>query len=81
LHRLSNPDIFFLFLFSGEKSGNEQFARDIAAWTFQENLVLCVDSTTHHLRNETVPREKYTIDDNIVCLLLLMEPGNVILFS
>ncbi len=57
----------FCFLFSGEKSGNEQFARDIAAWTFQENLVLCVDSTTHHFRNETVPREKYTIND-ILCV-------------
>ena len=68
--------ISFLFsLFSGEKSGNEQFARDIAAWTFQETLVLRVDSTTHHLINETVPREKYTINENIVRLLLLMELG------
>ena len=37
--------------------------------------MLRVDSTTHHLRNETVPREKYTINENIVRLLLLMEPG------
>ncbi|KAH9978477.1 Dolichyl-diphosphooligosaccharide-protein glycosyltransferase subunit [Russula compacta] len=50
---------------SGEKSGNEQFARDIAAWTFQENLVLRIDSITHHLGNETVPREHYTINENI----------------
>ena len=57
---------FFFFLFSGDKSGNEQFARDVAAWTFQENLVLRVDSTTHHLRNETAARDKYTINDNIV---------------
>jgi hypothetical protein len=55
--------------------------RDIAAWTHQENLVLRVDNTTHHLSNETVPREKYPINDNIVRLLLLMEPGDVILFS
>ncbi|KAI9462548.1 Dolichyl-diphosphooligosaccharide-protein glycosyltransferase [Russula earlei] len=51
---------------SGEKSGNEQFARDVAAWTFQENLVLRIDSITHHLLNETVPREHYTINENIV---------------
>ena len=43
--------------------------------------MLRVDSTTHHLRNETVSREKYTINENIVRLLLLMGPGNVILFS
>jgi len=59
-------DIFFLCLFSGKKSGNEQFARDVAAWTFQENLVLRIDSTTHHLRNETDPRDTYTINENIV---------------
>ncbi|KAI9452951.1 dolichyl-diphosphooligosaccharide-protein glycosyltransferase [Lactarius psammicola] len=51
---------------SGDKSGNAQFARDIAAWTFQENLVLRIDSTTHHLLNETEPREHYTINENIV---------------
>jgi Oligosaccharyltransferase 48 kDa subunit beta len=52
---------------SGEKSGNEQLVHDIATWTFQENLVLRIDSTTHHLVNETVPREHYTVNDNIVC--------------
>jgi len=51
---------------SGEKSGNEQFARDIVTWTFQENLVLRIDSITHHLKNETVPREHYTINENII---------------
>ncbi|KAI0303338.1 Dolichyl-diphosphooligosaccharide-protein glycosyltransferase subunit [Multifurca ochricompacta] len=50
---------------SGEKSGNEQFVRDITAWTFQENLVLRIDSTNHHLVNETSPRESYTINENI----------------
>jgi hypothetical protein len=54
-----------LFL-SGAKSGNEQFALDIATWTFQESLVLRIDSTTHHLINETAPREHYTINENIV---------------
>ena len=71
VERYSSPCTVFLtltfFSFSGEKPGNEQFARDIATWTFQENLVLHVDSTSHHLRNETTPRDEYTINDNIVC--------------
>ncbi|KAH9023831.1 Oligosaccharyltransferase 48 kDa subunit beta-domain-containing protein [Lactarius pseudohatsudake] len=53
---------------SGDESGNAQFARDVAAWTFHEKLVLRIDSTTHHLVNETEPlaREHYTINENIV---------------
>ncbi|KAF8471653.1 Dolichyl-diphosphooligosaccharide-protein glycosyltransferase [Russula ochroleuca] len=51
---------------SGARSGNEQFALDIASWTFQESLVLRIDSTTHHLINETAPREHYTINEDIV---------------
>lgn len=59
---------------SGDKSGNAQFARDVAAWTFQEKLVLRIDSTTHHLVNETSPRELYTINENIVrCLPFLQQ--------
>ena len=58
------PDFFC----RGDKSGNAQFARDIAAWTFQENLVFRIDSTSHHLVNETEPREYYTINENIVRL-------------
>jgi len=50
----------------GVKSGNAQFARDVAAWTFQESLVLRIDSTTHHLVNTTTPLEQYTTNDNIV---------------
>jgi oligosaccharyltransferase complex subunit beta len=61
-HAIYKPDTHS----SGEKSGNEQFARDIVAWTFQENLVLRIDSITHHLKNETAPREHYTINENIV---------------
>ncbi|OCH90665.1 Dolichyl-diphosphooligosaccharide-protein glycosyltransferase 48kDa subunit [Obba rivulosa] len=51
---------------SGVKSGNEQFAADIASWTFQESLVLRVDSIDHHRLNETAPREHYTTNDQIV---------------
>ncbi|KAJ7812858.1 oligosaccharyl transferase beta subunit [Mycena leptocephala] len=50
----------------GVKSGNTQFARDVAAWTFQESLVLRIDSTTHYLVNSTTPLEQYTTNDNIV---------------
>ncbi|KAJ7623339.1 oligosaccharyl transferase beta subunit [Roridomyces roridus] len=48
------------------KAGNKQFARDVAAWTFQESRVLRIDSTTHHLVNGTTPLEQYTINDQIV---------------
>ncbi|KAJ7577529.1 oligosaccharyl transferase beta subunit [Mycena floridula] len=50
----------------GVKSGNTQFARDIAAWAFQESLVLRIDNTTHHLVNATEPNELYTTNDKIV---------------
>ncbi|THH20050.1 hypothetical protein EW146_g1244 [Bondarzewia mesenterica] len=50
----------------GIKSGNEQFAKDVAAWTFQKKLALRIDGTSHHLANETTPREQYTIKDQIV---------------
>ncbi|KII89351.1 hypothetical protein PLICRDRAFT_109161 [Plicaturopsis crispa FD-325 SS-3] len=50
----------------GVKSGNQQFSRDVAAWTFQETGVLRIDSTTHHRVNETVPGEHYTTNDQIV---------------
>jgi oligosaccharyltransferase complex subunit beta len=50
----------------GVKSGNAKFARDVAAWTFQESLVLRIDSTTHHLVNTTTPKDQYTTNDNIV---------------
>ena len=48
LYNVSN-----LFFSSGAKSGNEQFAPGIVTWTFQRSLVLRIDSTTHHLLNET----------------------------
>ncbi|KAL6308693.1 dolichyl-diphosphooligosaccharide-protein glycosyltransferase [Sparassis latifolia] len=51
---------------SGGKSGNEPFAADVAAWTFQESLVLRIDSVAHHRVNETVPGETYTTNDNVV---------------
>ncbi|KAI0062056.1 dolichyl-diphosphooligosaccharide-protein glycosyltransferase [Artomyces pyxidatus] len=53
-------------LSKGVLPGNEQFARDVAAWTFQEKLVLRIDKTSHHRVNETTPREHYTINDRIV---------------
>ncbi|KAL0947621.1 hypothetical protein HGRIS_013710 [Hohenbuehelia grisea] len=49
----------------GKKSGNQQFAQDVAAWTFQESLVLRIDRTEHHRVNETEPLEQYTTNDMI----------------
>ncbi|KAI0713611.1 dolichyl-diphosphooligosaccharide-protein glycosyltransferase [Earliella scabrosa] len=49
----------------GVKSGNRQFARDVAAWTFQESNVLRIDNVEHHRVNETLPRETYTINDRV----------------
>ncbi|KIJ94542.1 hypothetical protein K443DRAFT_110260 [Laccaria amethystina LaAM-08-1] len=50
----------------GVKSGNAQFAREVAAWTFQESQVLRIDRVEHHLVNVTEPKEQYTNNDNIV---------------
>lgn len=52
------------------KSGNEQFSRDIAAWTFQESLVLRIDKTEHHRVNATEPLEQYTTNDQLVSFAL-----------
>ncbi|CDO71858.1 hypothetical protein BN946_scf184940.g5 [Trametes cinnabarina] len=49
----------------GKPSGNRQFARDVTAWTFQESNVLRIDNVEHHRVNETLPREKYTINDRV----------------
>ncbi len=48
------------------KSGNTQFARDVAAWTFQESLVLRIEDADHHIANTTVSKEQYTINDPII---------------
>jgi oligosaccharyltransferase complex subunit beta len=50
----------------GVKSGTAQFARDVAAWTFQESLVLRIDNTTHHLVGASAPSQQYTVNDKIV---------------
>ena len=50
----------------GVKPGNQQFARDVTAWTFQESLVLRIDQVEHHRVNETLPQETYTVNDQVV---------------
>ncbi|KAG6831210.1 hypothetical protein H0H92_012004 [Tricholoma furcatifolium] len=50
----------------GVQSGNAQFAREVAAWTFQESQVLRIDRTTHHRVNASEPLEQYTTNDDIV---------------
>ncbi|KAF9234494.1 Dolichyl-diphosphooligosaccharide--protein glycosyltransferase subunit WBP1 [Melanogaster broomeanus] len=51
---------------SGTSSGNAPFARDVAAWVFQETMTLRIDRTEHHRVNETVAPEMYTVNDQIV---------------
>ncbi|KAG1736863.1 Dolichyl-diphosphooligosaccharide--protein glycosyltransferase subunit WBP1 [Suillus paluster] len=51
---------------SGTPSGNSQFAKEVAAWVFQEKLALRIDSIEHHRVNETEAPEMYTINDEIV---------------
>ncbi|KAI8999107.1 Dolichyl-diphosphooligosaccharide-protein glycosyltransferase subunit [Trametes punicea] len=58
-------DFFNKEIAKGKPSGNRQFARDVTAWTFQESNVLRIDSVEHHRVNETLPREKYTINDQV----------------
>lgn len=53
------------------KSGNAQFSRDVAAWTFQESLVLRIDKTEHHRVNATEPLEQYTINDQLVSFVIV----------
>jgi len=40
----------------------------VAAWTFQETLVLRVDKVEHHRVNDTKPSEHYTNNDQLVSI-------------
>ena len=59
----------------GVKSGNQQFARDVTAWTFQESHVLRIDQVEHHRVNETLPQETYTTNDQVVSILFIIVPS------
>ncbi|KIY48298.1 Dolichyl-diphosphooligosaccharide-protein glycosyltransferase 48kDa subunit [Fistulina hepatica ATCC 64428] len=54
-------------------AANKRFVQDLAAWTFQETGVYRIDSSTHHLVNETEERETYTINDNVEYVLHVSE--------
>ena len=56
---------------SGKESGNAQFSKDVAAWTFQEKLVLRIDAVSHHKLGGSVAPEVYTTNDQIVSMPLL----------
>ena len=56
---------------SGKKSGNAQFSKDVAAWTFQEKLVLRIDGVSHHKLGGSESPEIYTTNDQIVSISLL----------
>ncbi|KAI0831642.1 Dolichyl-diphosphooligosaccharide-protein glycosyltransferase subunit [Trametes gibbosa] len=62
---LFSDEFFNKEVSKGKQSGNRQFARDVAAWTFQESEVLRIDSVEHHRVNETIPREMYTTNDRV----------------
>ncbi|KAJ2913568.1 hypothetical protein MD484_g6824, partial [Candolleomyces efflorescens] len=47
------------------QSGNIDFVKEVAAWTFQENLVIRIEKVEHHLVNGTESKETYTINDNV----------------
>jgi oligosaccharyltransferase complex subunit beta len=51
---------------SGKASGNGAFVKDLAAWTFQESLVLRIDDVSHHRVGELEAREHYTTNDKLV---------------
>ena len=69
---------WFAFLqltpFRGVKSGNARLARDIVAWTFQENLVLRIDKVEHHKINTTESSEQYTVNDQLVSFFEVFKP-------
>jgi len=56
---------------SGKKSGNAQFSKDVAAWTFQEKLVLRIDGVSHRKLGGSEAPEVYTTNDQIVSMPLL----------
>ncbi len=49
-----------------EKSGNENFCKQIARWAFQERGILRVKNVYHHKVGETEAPSMYTIKDDIV---------------
>lgn len=58
---------------SGKKSGNAQFSKDVAAWTFQEKLILRIDAVSHHKLGGSEAPEVYTTNDQIVSAPLLSQ--------
>jgi len=52
----------------GQKYGNEQFVKAVAAWTFQGSLNLRVDYATHYLHGDQnkTQRDRYTVNDQLV---------------
>lgn len=56
-----------------EKSGNENFCKQLARWTFQERGILRIKSVSHHIVGEATPREMYTIKDEIEYIIEIEE--------
>ncbi len=53
-------------LSSNDKSGNEEFVKQLTQWTFQEKGVLKMIGYNHHKENETEQLDWYRVKDEIV---------------
>jgi len=56
-----------------EKSGNENFVKQISSWTFQEKGVLRVVHAEHHRVNESTAPFSYTIKDEVTYTIEIEE--------
>jgi len=54
-------------------AGNAEFAEALSLWCFKERGVLRVDSINHHLVGETSPPDFYTIRENVVFEINVVE--------
>ena len=53
-------------IISFEKSGNEEFVKQLTQWTFQEKSVLKVVGHSHRKQNDTQQLDWYRVKDDIV---------------
>lgn len=61
-----SDDFFQVSPAGGQKVANEALAKDLTAWTFQEEGVLRVDAVRHHAVGEHAQKEQYRIRQELV---------------
>ncbi|KAG0750532.1 hypothetical protein G6F62_010155 [Rhizopus arrhizus] len=61
---------------SNDKSGNEEFVKQLTQWTFQEKGVLKMIGYNHHKENETEQLDWYRVKDEIVYTIDIVEYKN-----